>query len=91
MQKKHWLAILLTGLIIRLLLSQLGYNHDIGAYNLVGSLVSEGKLIYAHTNKFNYGFIMSYVFGAFYWLNNNIFAGELQGMHLLVCLQIHPG
>ena len=77
---------IILGLLIRLVLSQIGYNHDVTAYYHVGEIVQDGQVIYAATNKFNYGFIMAYVFGACFWLNKTIGCGSIQGMHALVCL-----
>ncbi len=77
---------MLLGLILRLGLSQLGYNHDITAYYHVGEIITEGEIVYAVSNKFNYGFIMAYVFGGCFWVNKTIGYGTMQGMHALVCL-----
>jgi len=86
MKKKLWLIGIITGFLIRLLLSQVGYNYDVVSWNLVGEIVSQGEVIYAHSSRFNYGFIMSYVLGLFNWLNDLLLGGEIEGMHFLVTL-----
>jgi hypothetical protein len=86
MKKRLWLICIITGFLIRLLLSQVGYNYDVASWNLVGEIVSQGEVIYAHSSRFNYGFILSYILGLFYWLNNILLGGEIEGMHFLVAL-----
>ena len=60
------LAILLS-MYLKIVTSTLGYNPDVESWKIAGDIVLDGKSVYAHTNRYNYGPLWSYVLG---FLNN---------------------
>ena len=65
--KKYKLHLLvLVGLLLRLSIQVLGYNYDFESFTIVGKLVSEGKNVYAHTHRYNYGPVWFLILGVLY-------------------------
>lgn len=49
------LSVILIGAALRLLLPWLGHNYDVESWQIVGSLVHEGKNVFNWTDRHNYG------------------------------------
>lgn len=63
--KIFWLSIL-AGIILRFVIMTLGHNFDFESYCIVGELASQGKNIYAHTSRYNYGPVWFTLLGVFW-------------------------
>ena len=63
--KIFWLAVF-AGITLRFLLMTLGHNFDFESYCIVGELASQGKNIYAHTSRYNYGPVWFTILGVFW-------------------------
>ena len=69
-------GVLFLGIMLRLLVSLIGYNYDFKSYLIVGDIVSHGKNVYVETTRYNYAFIFSWILGFFYWIS--MFFGQFQ-------------
>lgn len=57
-----------VGIMLRYYVMSFGSNFDFESYTIVGELASQGKNIYAETNRYNYAFLFSWIQGITYVL-----------------------
>lgn len=84
--KKFWLAALFS-IAIKLFLASLGHNYDLESYELVAGLVHDGKSVYAHTIRYNYGPIWFLMLGGIQYLAEHLpLSAGRENFHLWVAL-----
>ena len=87
-KKNNWILYCLLGVLIRLGISQLGYNHDIGVWNRVGDGIINGVNMYSDFPKILYPYLplWSLILGLLKTIQNFFGNQEIQVFHLLCCL-----
>ena len=78
--------VLVAHSVFCLLLATLGHNYDMESYEIVARLVNEGKIVYAHTHRYNYGFPWAYMMAGVMRLHNALRLDATFGFHMLVVL-----
>jgi hypothetical protein len=92
-KRQAWLfaLALASHTMICLLLALLGQNFDMESFEIVARLADEGKIVYAHTSRYNYGFPWAYVLGVLAKLQRALGMQGLVGLHILVVLVLCLG
>jgi hypothetical protein len=71
-------------LLLRLAFSFCGHNYDLDSYVIVSELCVEGKNLYEHTNRYNYGFCWACVLACCRYLSCLFSEFNLQVFHCLI-------
>ena len=82
-----WLLFIVAAifsLVLKLYISQLGYNPDSESWWLVKEAVVRGDSVYVSTHRYNYGPIWSYVLSIIGHLTDNTTFESIQGLHYFV-------
>lgn len=74
-------------LILRILLSMTGHNHDFPSWCIVGNAVSNGENVYTSTSRYNYGPIFS-IFLGLLWRLSNMFIDQVDAFRSLIILTL---
>ncbi len=56
-----WYLLLPLAYLLRLWMAAQGHNFDLDSYNIVADLVLDKKIVYAHTERYNYGPLWFYI------------------------------
>src|SRR2546422_11688227 len=74
----------ILGAGLRLFLSQEGYNADLESWDIVSTLVLDGKSVYANTYRYPYAPVGMYLLAALKSLALRMELPSIQGFHLVV-------
>jgi hypothetical protein len=74
----------LASLALKLALATRGHNYDLDSYRIVASLVLQGKSVYAHTSRFNYGPLWAYILAGLEQLSTFMPAMGAEALHVAV-------
>lgn len=78
------LAAIIASIVVKLSLASLGHNWDVGSWYVVSDLVLQGKSVYAHTFRYNYGPIWAAILGGIRGLCKWLDFDSGEGFHILI-------
>jgi hypothetical protein len=78
------LAAIVASIVVKISLASLGHNWDVGSWYVVSDLVLQGKSVYAHTFRYNYGPIWAAILGCLRVLCKWLDFDSGEGFHILI-------
>ena len=79
-----WIVLAVIAIIIRLIISQLGYNFDIASWGLVGEIVSNGGVVYTETYRYTTGPVWCYMLAFLYKIHQFLGLSSIQSYHFII-------
>src|SRR4051812_15665336 len=71
-RSRLFIGLVLVGVAIRLILSQLGHNWDMECWIIDADLARSGATVYAHTDRYNYGPLWFNILRALRWIELDV-------------------
>lgn len=82
-KKKMLVNAILVSVIARIMISAFGHNYDVSSYCIVSNILEQGKSVYAHTDRYNYGPIWAWLVSGFGHLAS---CNTGEGFHILIAV-----
>lgn len=78
------LLVLIAAIVVRIYCATLGHNYDMESWDLVSDIVLNGDNIYAHTHRYNYGYLWGLILGALKSLMHLLGQHSIENFHLYI-------